>query len=147
MELEAVLKNRILWVPLLTCILAQIFKFFLYYLKEGNPDVRWLIRTGGMPSSHSAMVMALSTMVGLKEGFSSAVFGATLIFSLIIMYDAAGIRRAAGKQAEVINKMIEELHIDHRIREERLRELLGHTPLEVLVGALMGIALAVLIGV
>jgi len=139
--------NRVLWVPALTGILTQLFKFFLYYLRDGRPDVRWLIRTGGMPSSHSATVMALSTMVGLKEGFSSAIFGVTLIMSFIIMYDAAGVRRAAGKQAEVINRMIDELQIEHRIRDERLRELLGHTPLEVFVGAFMGVAIALLIGV
>ena len=94
-----------------------------------------------MPSSHSASVAALSTLVGLNEGFRSAIFAVTLFFSLIVMYDAAGLRRAAGHHATVLNRLIDEHFRDHA-DTQRLIELLGHTPLEVLVGALLGVATA-----
>ena len=91
-----------------------------------------------MPSSHAASVAALSTAVGMEEGFRSTLFGATLFFSLIVMYDAAGLRRAAGRHAEVLNRLIDE-HFEHPEQgAQKLMELLGHTPLEVLVGALLG---------
>ncbi len=97
-----------------------------------------------MPSSHSASVAALSTAVGLQEGFTSALFGVTLYFSLIVMYDAAGLRRAAGRQAMVLNRLIER-HFEHPEGDaQKLMELLGHTPLEVLVGASLGVFSALL---
>lgn len=140
--LGQIVSNPYVILPLIAGALVQIYKFFYYFLKTGKPDFQWLTATGGMPSSHAASVMTLSTLVGLKEGFSSPIFGVSLFFSLIIMYDAAGLRRAAGKQAEVINKILEEYSEFHRIREERLRELLGHTPKEVIVGAMIGILFA-----
>ena len=94
-----------------------------------------------MPSSHAASVAALSTAVGLQEGFRSTMFGVTLFFSLIVMYDAAGLRRAAGRQAAVLNRLIEE-HFEDHTGTQRLMELLGHTPLEVFMGALLGVASA-----
>jgi acid phosphatase family membrane protein YuiD len=97
-----------------------------------------------MPSSHAASVSALSTMVGLSSGFRSTLFGVTLFFSLIVMYDAAGLRRAAGRHATVLNRLIDE-HFQHpEAGTQRLMELLGHTPFEVLVGALLGVASALL---
>jgi len=142
--LTEIFTNKYFLVPLVTGFLAQIFKFFLYWYINKKPDFRWLFYTGGMPSAHSASVMSLSTIVGLNRGFDSTIFGVTLYFSLIVMYDAAGLRRAAGQQARVINKMMEELKISHRIKEERLREFLGHTPVEVLVGAIFGIITGIL---
>lgn len=139
-----ILSNPYVVLPLVAGTVMQIYKFFYYFAKTGKPDFQWLTSTGGMPSSHSASVMTLSTLVGLKEGFNTPIFGVTLFFSLIIMYDAAGLRRAAGKQAEVINKILEEFSKSHRVREERLRELLGHTPKEVIVGAAIGILFAFL---
>jgi len=97
-----------------------------------------------MPSSHAASVSALTTMVGLSEGFRSTLFGVTLFFSLIVMYDAAGLRRAAGRQAVVLNRLIDEHFKNPETSTQRLMELLGHTPLEVLVGALLGVASALL---
>jgi len=97
-----------------------------------------------MPSSHAASVAALSTMVGLSQGFRSVVFGVTLFFSLIVMYDAAGLRRAAGRQAVVLNRLIEEHFAHPEADAQRLMELLGHTPLEVLIGALLGVASALI---
>jgi uncharacterized protein len=101
--------------------------------------------TGGMPSSHAASVSALSTAVGLQDGWDSPLFGVAAFVSLVIMYDAAGIRRAAGLQAEILNRMLEDLREHHTFEGERLKELLGHTPIEVVVGAALGIGLAVLL--
>ena len=95
-----------------------------------------------MPSSHSAFVTSLATGVGLTEGFDSTLFALAAVFALIVMYDAAGVRRAAGKQARVLNAIIEDLN-RRELHPERLRELLGHTPVEVLAGALLGILIAV----
>lgn len=134
-----ILKNKIFIVPLLTGLAVQIYKFIHRWVRNGRPDFRLLFETGGMPSSHSASVMALTTLVGFREGFGSSIFGVTLFISLIIMYDAAGLRRSAGMQAAVINRLVEELEFNHRLRIERLKELLGHTPLEVFVGAFIGI--------
>jgi acid phosphatase family membrane protein YuiD len=117
---------------------VQGFKGVSDYVRTRRLNLRRFVATGGMPSSHAASVAALSTAVGMEEGFRSTLFGATLFFSLIVMYDAAGLRRAAGRQAEVLNRLIDE-HFEHPERDaQRLMELLGHTPLEVLVGALLG---------
>jgi hypothetical protein len=97
-----------------------------------------------MPSSHAASVAALTTSIGISEGFRSGLFGATLFFSLIVMYDAAGLRRAAGRQAAILNRLIDE-HFRHPEEDaQKLIELLGHTPLEVLVGALLGVGAALM---
>jgi len=141
--LQQMFTNAYLWLPLLTGIGVQVFKFVYHWLRERTPNFEWLVATGGMPSAHSASVMALATLVGLRHGFDSALFGVTLYFSLIVMYDAAGLRRAAGKQAAVINRMLREFSEFHRVPETRLRELLGHSPTEVLVGAVLGVLVAV----
>lgn len=138
------LHNPILWKVILVMILVQVIKFVWHILKKRKVDFRVLFRTGGMPSSHTASVTALSTLVGRHEGFDSSLFAVTMFFILIVMYDAAGVRRAAGKQAAVINKIIDELKIEHKIGTKRLAELLGHTPVEVLVGAILGIGLALI---
>ena len=109
-------------------------------MANGRWNLRRFVGTGGMPSSHAAGVAALTTAVGLRAGFSSLLFGVTLYFSLIVMYDAAGLRQAAGRQAAILNRLIDE-HFEHPERKtHRLMELLGHTPLEVLVGAALGVA-------
>jgi acid phosphatase family membrane protein YuiD len=112
------------------------------YVRTGRWNVRRFVATGGMPSSHAASVSALSTYVALHEGTRSLMFGVTLYFSLIVMYDAAGLRRAAGRQAAILNRLMDE-HFRHPEREtQRLMELLGHTPFEVAIGALLGVASA-----
>lgn len=132
--------------PLVLAILGlatvQLMKFFGTLIVRRRVDITRLTGTGGMPSSHAASVAALSTAVGLEEGWGSPVFGVAAFFSLIVMYDAAGIRRAAGRQARILNRMIDDLKAHHVIEGERLIELLGHTPLEVLTGTAYGIALA-----
>ena len=122
--------------------LVQAYKGLRVFFTTGRWNLRRFVETGGMPSSHAAAVAALSTAVGLKEGFATTLFSVTLYFSLIVMYDAAGLRRAAGRQAEVLNRLIDE-HFQHAgAQTQRLMELLGHTPLEVLVGAVLGVASA-----
>jgi hypothetical protein len=123
---------------------VQGYKGFSTWSRTGRLNLRRFVETGGMPSSHSASVAALSVAVGLQEGFTSALFGVTLYFSLVVMYDAAGLRRAAGKQAEVLNRLIETHFRSPQGDTQKLMELLGHTPLEVLVGGLLGAASALL---
>ncbi len=127
-------------VALAVSVAVQLFKFFSYWARTGRPRFTRLVEMGGMPSSHSAAVAALSTAVFLEAGPASPITGATLFFSLLVMYDAAGLRRAAGRQATILNRLLEE-HEDRELRERRLLELLGHTPVEVFVGAALGLAL------
>lgn len=128
--------NPCLWAAVISWAIAQGTKIILVFIKENRFDATRIIGSGGMPSSHSSLVMALTTSVGKYEGFNTPLYAASLVFSLVVMYDAAGVRRAAGKQAAIINKMI----VEHNSETmEKLKELLGHTPLEVLVGACLGI--------
>lgn len=133
--------------PLVLALLAmstvQLFKFLFAWLIYGRPDFTRLVGTGGMPSAHSASVTALTIAVGIEAGWRSTLFGAVLFFSLVIMYDATGIRRAAGRQAQILNRMLDELKDYHKLEPVRLKELLGHTPLEVILGAAYGAILAV----
>jgi acid phosphatase family membrane protein YuiD len=130
----------------LTCgFLVQMSKVLTFLAREKKINVRRFVETGGMPSSHAASVMSLSTCVGLSEGFQSVLFAVSLYFSLIVMYDAAGLRRAAGRQASLLNRILNE-HIQlPGAPHQQLRELLGHTPIEVLVGALIGILFSIAI--
>jgi uncharacterized protein len=122
----------------------QGFKGVWEYYRTRHWNFRRFVETGGMPSSHAASVSALSTLVALENGVDSPLFGVTLYFSLIVMYDAAGLRRAAGRQAAILNRLMDE-HIKHPdAATQRLMELLGHTPLEVAVGALLGVTSAFL---
>ncbi len=117
---------------------------FNAYFRTRRWNLRRFVETGGMPSSHSASVAALSTAVGLWHGFNTALFSVTLYFGLIVMYDAAGLRRAAGRQASVLNRLIERHFQDSERETQKLMELLGHTPFEVFVGAILGIGSAFL---
>jgi len=128
-------------LAIVSSLIVQIYKFLAHWVVTGRPHLARLFQTGGMPSSHSAAVAALSTGVFLTRGAASPLFGVTLFFSLIVMYDAAGLRRAAGHQATILNRLIEEHH-DRKLRDRRLLELLGHTPFEVFVGAALGMAFA-----
>ncbi|MDI6704210.1 MAG: divergent PAP2 family protein [bacterium] len=119
-------------------------KLLIYIIKNKKIDFRILVGTGGMPSSHSATVVALATAVGRIEGFRSSIFIVTSIVAIIIMTDAIGVRRAAGEQAKILNRMVDDLYREGKIKETRLKELLGHTPIEVIIGALFGIIVAVL---
>jgi acid phosphatase family membrane protein YuiD len=124
--------------------IAQVLKVVLTSAQERRLNLRVLAETGGMPSSHAAIVMALTAAVGRLNGLTSAPFAIALIFSIVVMYDAQGVRRAAGRQAAVLNRLVEDLVSLRQFKDDRLRELLGHTPLEVLVGAALGIAVGLL---
>ena len=130
---------RYLWAPILAWLIAQVAKVVYRSAQRRRLDLRALAEMGGMPSSHTAMVAALTTAIGRINGVGSALFAIALIFSLVVAYDAAGVRRAAGRQAAVLNRRVEVLVAQRGIREERLLELLGHTPFEVLVGAALGV--------
>ncbi len=127
----------------LAAFFAQVIKFFIFTIKSRKVNFKIFTTTGGMPSSHSAGVMGLATSVGLISGFDSIVFAIAIGFALITMYDAAGVRRAAGKTAACLNRMMEDFY-KHDVQAigGKLKELLGHTPFEVIMGALFGIAFA-----
>lgn len=137
--------NQALVAGIVGATLAQLIKFVTVLLRDRRIDVRTLVTTGGMPSSHSALVTGLATSVGLTEGFTSTIFDVALVLAMVVMYDAAGVRRAAGKQARIINQIIFDLQHSLSFQESRLKELLGHTPLEVIGGALLGIVIALLL--
>jgi hypothetical protein len=130
---------RFLLAPLVAWTIAQAAKVIYTSVRQRRLNLRVLAETGGMPSSHSAIVMGLTASVGKYSGLSSAAFAIALIFSFVVMYDAAGLRRAAGRQAEILNRLVEDLFHMRGVQEQKLRELLGHTPVEVLVGAVLGI--------
>lgn len=136
--LRDLLSNRILWAPIAVWAGVQFWKFLSTLLFQHRFDLSQLWATGGMPSSHSALVAALAASVGMNAGFGSPEFAMSVVLAMIVMYDAAGIRQAAGKQAQKINQIVEELLHGHPLNEEHLRELLGHTPLQVTVGGLIG---------
>jgi uncharacterized protein len=130
---------RYLLAPLIAWTIAQAAKVILTSVRQRRLNLRVLAETGGMPSSHAAIVMGMTTAVGKYAGVSSAPFAIALIFSFVVMYDAAGLRRAAGRQAAVLNRLVEDLVHMRGMQEQKLRELLGHTPVEVIVGAILGV--------
>lgn len=132
-----VFSNHILWISIFACFLAQFIKIFTG--KEKVVDFSRIFMSGGMPSSHSSFVTSLSTVVGIEKGFDSIEFAICTVFALIVMYDASGVRRAVGKQAAILNKIVEDLQNRKHIEHETLKELIGHTPKEVILGAILGI--------
>jgi acid phosphatase family membrane protein YuiD len=136
--MKQVLRNPALVYGLLSWALAQVLKVASSFVREHRLNWRWLYSAGGMPSSHSALVSSITVAIALSEGVDSPLFALAVGVAAVVMYDAAGVRRAAGRQATVLNHIIDELFQGHPISEERLRELLGHTPLQVAAGALLG---------
>jgi acid phosphatase family membrane protein YuiD len=124
--------------------IAQVLKVGLTSVRERRLNLRVLAETGGMPSSHAAIVMGLTSAIGRLNGLTSAPFAIALIFSVVVMYDAQGVRRAAGRQAAVLNRLVDDMFSLRQFKEDRLRELLGHTPFEVLVGAALGVAVGLI---
>ena len=137
--LSQILHNKFLYIPLLTWFGIQAFKVLWDLVTTKKFNFKRIMGAGGMPSSHSAVVMSLSVLVGREAGFDSYQFATALIFAYVVMYDAAGVRRAAGKQATLLNKIVETPGLTGVEVQERLVEVLGHTPLQVFVGALIGI--------
>jgi len=142
-EVADILHNQILMVALLACISAQGLKLVIDLVRSRKVNITYLVSPGGMPSAHSALVGALAASIGSLKGWSSSEFAISCLFAIIVMYDAAGVRQAAGKQAKILNQLIDELfQEEHNLNEERLKELLGHTPFQVLVGLSLGISIA-----
>ncbi|MCC6453913.1 MAG: divergent PAP2 family protein [Caldilineaceae bacterium] len=137
--------NLTLLVPLSAMVGVQIFKFAREWLRTGDLSLHVLFSTGGMPSSHSALVTSLATATGLQFGFGSAFFSISCVLALIVMYDARGVRQESGQHARILNQIVRELFSGHTISERELKELLGHTTIEVFVGALVGIVYTLLV--
>lgn len=126
-------------VPLATWFFIQLFKLFYDLVKTKKFNFKRILGAGGMPSSHSAVVTSLATLIGKYEGFETPVFAVSVIFACVVMYDAAGVRRAAGKQAKLLNKIVETPGLSKVEVSEKLVEALGHTPIQVVVGAAIGV--------
>jgi len=139
-----ILANRVLIVALEAWLLAQVLKVLIYLSHERRLNLRHLVSSGGMPSSHSALVTALATATAITAGPRSPLFAVALIFAAVVMYDAAGVRQAVSVQARILNRMLDEIFVEQRFNEKRLRELIGHTPVEVFVGASLGLVVALL---
>lgn len=140
-----ILHNTILLSALTAWLIAQVLKVGINLLIQQKLDLALLLSSGGFPSSHSAMVSALALGIGKYSGWQSPLFAVAAVFALIVMYDAAGVRREAGKQAEVLNQMLERFYQSSDLAQERLKELIGHTPLEVFGGALLGTIVGLLV--
>ncbi len=138
----SLLHNYVLIAALIAWGIAQAIKVPVEYMQTHRWNWALLFRAGGMPSSHTALVVGITHGIGLSVGFDSALFALSFAMSMVVIYDATGIRRQAGKHAELINAMIEDLTTGHPLKEEQLREVLGHTPLEALGGILLGLAVA-----
>lgn len=136
-------------IPLVTggvaFVLSQTFKVIYYLFKERKLNLYHLFEAAGMPSTHSAMSSSMTLMIGLTEGFSSSLFAVAVVFTIIVMYDAMGVRFAAGQQAIVLNKIIEDIYSEKVSEKEKMKELIGHTPTEVFCGGVLGVLTAVLV--
>ena len=143
-QLLGIFENLPLWCAILAWAAAQLIKIIIEFCKTKKLNPALLVGTGGMPSSHTAFVTAMSITIGLSDGFGSPMFAISAVLMLIVMSDAAGVRRAAGKQAEVINMIVENIENTGIKLDKKLKELLGHSPIEVAVGAVLGTLIAVI---
>ena len=142
----ALFTNDALWIALISWFVAQTAKVVLILICERRLDVGAFVTSGGMPSSHSATVSGLATALAIIEGLDSVAFAIAVILAVVVMYDAAGVRRHVSHQAVILNRMVREIRMRRPFDEvERdLRELIGHTPIQVFVGSAIGIAIAVI---
>ena len=138
----SIIHNYVLIAALIAWAIAQALKVPIEYLQTHRLNWALLVQAGGMPSSHSALIVAITHGIGLSAGFDTPLFALAFAISMIVIYDATGIRRQAGKHAELINAMINDLAAGNPLKEEQLREVLGHTPLEALGGILLGLLVA-----
>mgnify|MGYP003184590946 FL=1 len=134
-----IMEYKYIIVPILVWFFIQLFKFLYDLVTTKKINFKRILQAGGMPSSHSGVVVSLTTMIGKSAGINSPLFAVSVIFSLVVMYDAAGVRRAAGKQAKLLNKIVETPGLTGVQVHEKLVEVLGHSPKEVLAGALIGL--------
>lgn len=142
MELPSILNNQVLIAGLTAWSLAQFIKVPLDFVRTRRVNWALLFSAGGMPSSHSALMAATAHSTGLNAGFDSPVFAVAVAIAMIVIYDATGIRRQAGRHAALINAMIRDLASGHPLKEEQLREVLGHTPLQAFAGTILGVLIA-----
>lgn len=142
MGIRTIFDNQTLAASFAAWLVAQLLKVVVDSVSSRRLNFSNWASAGGMPSSHSALVAALATAIGLRNGFASDAFAIALILAIVVMYDATGVRRAVSTQARILNQVVDELFQGHLINEERLRELLGHTPVEVIVGAAIGVLFA-----
>ncbi len=140
--IKALFANDYTQAALISMLLAQFFKLFTHLFTARKLDFKRFTETGGMPSSHTSTVVALTALIGLREGFDSVYFAIAAVFSGVTMHDATGIRQAAGKQAELLNNIVDDLFHVRGVKEGHLKELLGHTYAEVFGGFVLGIAVA-----
>lgn len=143
--LTEIINNKCIVVPIIVWFLIQTFKTVTDICINKKLNVKRIMGAGGMPSSHSAVVTSLAVLIGKNYGFDSGVFALSVVFAFVVMYDAAGVRRAAGKQAAVLNKILETPGMTSLEVQEKLVEFLGHTPVQVVVGALIGIMVGVFV--
>ncbi|HXL37169.1 MAG TPA: divergent PAP2 family protein [Ktedonobacteraceae bacterium] len=143
--MKALFENRILIASFIAWAIAQLSKTVYELIRYRELRLSRLVSAGGMPSSHAALVMGLATATGRIAGIESAAFAISLVLAVIVMYDAAGVRRAVSLQARILNQMIEEAFQGKPFAEKRLRELIGHTPIQVIVGGLLGIGVALVV--
>ncbi|MGL4797958.1 MAG: divergent PAP2 family protein [Cellulosilyticaceae bacterium] len=142
---QEILSNQILMTALVSWFLAQLFKVVLTLINDRKLDFHKFIASGGMPSSHSSFTTALAIGVGQVHGYDGALFAIAAVFSFVVMYDAANVRLEAGKQAALLNRIIDVMQDPNVTLDARLKELLGHTPLQVAAGALLGIVTALIL--
>lgn len=135
-------RNQVFLSTFSAWLLAQVIKIIIGVKKEKRFNFKWIYEPGGMPSAHTATVAALSTAVGLRFGFDTGLFAVTLIFAVMIMFDAGGFRRMVGRQAAILNKIVDDVYAKKKVEVEKVRELLGHTPVQVIAGATLGILVA-----
>lgn len=139
-----IFSNGILGATVVSCVLAQFLKIIFHWIQYKEFDWTRIIGSGGMPSSHSSSVCTLSTCIGLQCGFQSPMFAIAFVFSIIVMYDASGVRKAAGEQAKILNRMMKKFEKHELNFDQELKELIGHTKPEVFAGAALGILLGIL---
>ena len=139
------IQNKYIVVPFLLWFFIQLFKVIYDLITTKKFNFKRILGAGGMPSSHSAVVVGLATLIGKGEGVDSPIFALSMVLAFVVMYDAAGVRRAAGKQAELLNKLIETPGLSGMQVSEKLVEVLGHTPFQVLVGALIGLVVGLIV--
>lgn len=137
-----ILDNKIFLTTLSAWVITQSVKVLIGVIRQKRFDFRWLVGTGGMPSSHAAGASCLAASIGLKYGFNSVDFALAASFALVVMFDAQGVRRASGKQARILNKITQDIYWQGKIDDKQLMELIGHTPIEVVAGCLLGITIA-----
>lgn len=141
-DLSLIFRNKIIIIAFIAWILNQSLKMIVFYITEKKWDIRRFTGAGGMPSTHSALSTCVAITIGIKEGWETPLFALAIVIAFIIMADAAGVRRETGEQAKVLNKIILEFFREIKLKDKRLKELVGHTPFEVIVGAFMGIVMA-----